>query len=101
MATTVVEMLASDRYRVVFDRIGRTHGSADNPFGFEVDVLNADALAERAYYFARPHLRSRDVEVVVDLSEMSITIFCGAQVGGRGRIEPLRLTVPIAPTEGA
>jgi hypothetical protein len=72
-------MMTTTAYRVEFDRIGRTHDVAP----LDVSAVDADALAESIYRYARPHLRSRDVEVVVDLEAMRGSILCGFHSGGR------------------
>lgn len=65
--------------RVTFERIGRDH---------HVDPLviqagrTPDQLAKAIFYYARPKLRSQNVNVVVDLERMGGTIFCGFHVGG-------------------
>ena len=48
-------------YRVTFERIGRSHHG-------HVETFHSgdDDLAASIYRFARPHLRSRDVEVAWD-----------------------------------
>ncbi|GAA4059719.1 hypothetical protein [Actinomadura miaoliensis] len=78
-------------YRVTFDRIGRTGGrnGTEPPAPLVARVLSADGLAERIYEYARPHLRSRDVEVVVDLEELRGSILCGWNNGGTFTIERL------------
>lgn len=78
MSNTTVPTPTPTNYRVEFDRIGRTHDVT--PLVTKAD--DADVLAETIYRYARPHLRSRDVEVVVDLQAMTGWIFCGFQVGG-------------------
>lgn len=65
-------------YRVEFERIGRTH----NVEPIVVEVGDADQLAELIHSYARPHLGSRDVDVVVDLEAMAGSIFCGFHSGG-------------------
>lgn len=78
-------------YRVTFDRIGRTGGrdGGPPPAPLTVRVLNADGLADRIYDYARPHLRSRDIEVAVDMDGMRGLILCGMNNGGRFTIERL------------
>lgn len=78
-------------YRVAFDRIGRTGGrdGSEPPAPLTARVLTADHLADRIYDYARPYLRSRDVEVLVDLEEMRGSILCGFNTGGRFTIERL------------
>ena len=70
-------------YRVTFDRIGRNHGVEP----LTATAGDADELAEAVYRYARPHLASRDVEVVVDLAAGSGFIFCGFNNGGTFTIE--------------
>lgn len=78
-------------YTVTFDRIGRSRNVA--PMTVQVEDADkaspediADGLAEVIYKYARPHLRSRDVEVVVDLDDLEGPgkgyIFCGFNNGG-------------------
>jgi hypothetical protein len=66
------------KYVVTFDRIGRSRDVAP----LECDATCADELAEQVYRYARPHLLSRDVNVVVDLTAAKGEIFCGFQSGG-------------------
>lgn len=70
--------------RVMFDRIGRDHAVPWLDIRFNGD---ADMLAEAIYKYARPRLGSKDVEVEVDLEEMTGLIYCGWHVGGRFTIE--------------
>jgi hypothetical protein len=70
-------------YRVTFSRIGRNH---DVPPLVTV-ASSADELAEVIYDYARPHLRSRDVEVYVDLEKQNGGILCGFNSGGMFTIE--------------
>lgn len=70
-------------YRVTFTRIGRTH---------DVPALLATAdgpnhLADQILAYARPHLLSRDVEVVFQEDMLSGWIFCGFRTGGTFTIE--------------
>jgi hypothetical protein len=65
-------------YRVTFDRVGRNH-SVD-PITATVDGVNH--LAEVIYQHARPHLMSRDVEVVVDLDQGTGMVLAGFRNGG-------------------
>lgn len=69
--------------RVTFARIGRNRAVPP----LDVKAADADDLAEQIHRYARPHLLSRDVEVVVDLAEMRGTIFCGFQSGGSFTLE--------------
>lgn len=66
-------------YTVTFDRIGRNHDVAP----LQATADDADELAEAIYRYSRPHLSSRDVEVVVDLEQSRGSIFCGFNSGGR------------------
>lgn len=63
-------------YRVKFDRIGRNHYVPD----LVTDARDLDALAERIYRYARPHLMSADVDVHVAGGRGHI--FCGWNTGG-------------------
>jgi hypothetical protein len=65
-------------YQVEFERIGRTHDVAS----LSATAADADVLAEVIYQYARPYLRSHDVEVIVNLQEMRGSIFCGFHSGG-------------------
>jgi len=66
-------------YIVTFDRIGRSHDV--KPLHCH-GIDGPNHLAEAVYHYARPHLLSRDVDVVVDLGAMRGSIFCGVQSGG-------------------
>jgi hypothetical protein len=76
-------------YRVTFTRIGRTGGrdGTPAPAPLVARVVDADGLADRIYAYARPHLRSSDFDVVVDLEQMRGFITCGFSNGGRFAIE--------------
>jgi hypothetical protein len=45
-------------------------------------AADADYLAEQVHDYARPHLRSRDVEVALDLTECKGSIIVGFHSGG-------------------
>jgi hypothetical protein len=75
------------RYRITFDRIGRTHDVAPLDVTLEGPIdLHPSRLAEAIYDYARPKLASREVDVDVTLSEDDNTgtgtIFCGMHSGG-------------------
>jgi hypothetical protein len=70
-------------YRVTFERIGRDHDVAP----LVTVATSADELAEVIYDYARPRLRSRDVDVYVDLEKQSGGILCGFNSGGTFTIE--------------
>lgn len=70
-------------YTVTFNRIGREHLVAP----LTADADNADQLAEQIHRYARPYLRSRDVEVVVDLAAGDGQIFAGFHSGGEFTIK--------------
>lgn len=76
-------------YRVTFERIGRTGGRDGTapPDPLVARVLDEDGLAERIFAYARPYLRSSDVDVVVNLEELRGSILCGLSSGGRFTIE--------------
>lgn len=71
------------QYTVAFTRIGRSHDVAP----LSVGARDADHLAEQIYRYARPHLRSRDVDVLVDLDKMQGWITVGFNNGGDFAIE--------------
>ncbi|MBM0274107.1 hypothetical protein [Micromonospora tarensis] len=67
------------RYRVEFTRVGRNH----NVPPLETDPVDGpNHLAEVIYRYATPHLRSREVDVVVDLTKGTGYILCGWNNGG-------------------
>ncbi len=70
-------------YRVEFDQVGRTH----DVLPLVAQAAGADDLAEQVYRHARPHLRSRDIDVHVDLELGRGWIQCGFHNGGTFRIE--------------
>jgi hypothetical protein len=70
-------------YRVVFDRIGRTH----NPPPLVVDADGASHLADLIYEYALPFLGSQDVEVHVAPKLGKGLIHCGIRTGGRFTVE--------------
>lgn len=73
--------------RISFERIGRNHNVEDLVIpGVEPTEHNADAIAEAVYLHARPHLMSRDVEVVVDVEGLTANIYAGFHAAGRGTI---------------
>lgn len=65
-------------YRIEFERIGRNRNVAP----MVAKVENADQLADYIHRHARPHLRSRDYEVELDLDEGKGWIACGFHCGG-------------------
>ncbi len=71
-------------YHVTFERIGRNHNVAP----LVAAVADADDLATRIHKYARPHLRSRDYVVDLDLAEGSGFISCGMHSGGEFKIRP-------------
>lgn len=64
-------------YTVTFDRVGRKHDVAP----LVVEAADAFDLAERIYGYVRPHLASRDVEVITP-DEGTGYINCGFNNGG-------------------
>ena len=70
------------RFTCTFQRIGR-----DRPGPLTTEATDADDLAEKVYRYARPHLRSRDVEVVVDLAEKRGFILAGFHNAGDFTVE--------------
>ena len=69
-------------YLATFDRIGRNHDVG--PLAVSGD---ADSIAEQVYRYALGRLGSRDVDVTVDLGELTGTIFAGMHVAGRFTLE--------------
>ncbi|MBF6333676.1 hypothetical protein [Nocardia transvalensis] len=47
-----------------------------------MQAYDADDLAEKVYRYARPHLRSRDIDVAVNLEELRGSILAGVRNGG-------------------
>ncbi|MCK9549150.1 hypothetical protein [Aquamicrobium sp.] len=70
-------------YDVTFERIGRNRNVAS----LGVEAADADELAAEIHKYARPHLRSRDYDVEVDLQKGEGFISCGMHCGGRFKIE--------------
>jgi len=70
---------------VTFDRIGRNHNVAPL-VEWVTGPIDPDALGEGIYHYARPHLASRDVEVVVDPDMGKVFIFAGFHNAGEGTI---------------
>lgn len=81
-------------YRITFDRIGRSHGVAplDVDVPDEPDATHPDRIAEAVFDYARPHLRSTEVDVHVTIDgqtrEGNGFISCGFHSGGRFTIAP-------------
>lgn len=73
----------ADTYTVTFERIGRKRGLADLPITVPQRqwARTADYLAEKIYTYARPHLASRNFEVVVDLAAGTGYLFTGQPAG--------------------
>lgn len=73
---------------VTFDRVGRNHNVAPLVI---TDTDDWDEIADRVYDHVRPHLRSRNVEVVIRSDPADgITrgvILCGPVVGGAFTVE--------------
>lgn len=70
-------------YHIKFDRIGRNHAVAP----MIAKVADADQLAAYIHKHARPHLRSRDYDVIVCLDKGTGFIMCGMHVGGEFTIK--------------
>lgn len=77
-AAAVHTELATGTWTVHFDRVGRNHNVADLVYTSH----GADELAEQIYRHARPHLGSRDMEVLVDLYAKAGWISCAMRNGG-------------------
>lgn len=68
-------------YRVTFERIGRNHSVAP----MVAKVEDADQLADYIHRHARPHLRSRDYDVKLEIAGDGTGhgfIACGMHSGG-------------------
>lgn len=65
-------------YHITFDRIGRNHNVAP----MIATVTDPDQLAAYIHKHARPHLRSRDYDVIVDMDKGTGFIACGMHTGG-------------------
>lgn len=72
-------------YKVTFERIGRDHGVPP----VEVEAATAEGLAAQIYHVGRPYLRSRGVEVVVDMEARTGMFLCGFHSGGAFAFEPV------------
>jgi len=77
----------STNYRVTFERIGRNHDV--EPMTFE-EVDDADELAALVFQRSRRYLLSREVDVVVDLEEMTGRIYTGFRPAGSFTIEEVQ-----------
>ena len=69
-------------YRITFDRIGRNRNVAP----MIVKAGDAEQLATYIHKHARPHLRSRDYDVFVDIDKGAGFIACGMHTGGEFKI---------------
>jgi len=72
-------------YRIEFERVGRNH--AVGPLTVKVDGEADLCRAIRAH--ARPHLRSRDFDVILDEDTHRGWLDCGMHVGGKFTVHPL------------
>lgn len=79
-------------YRVTFERIGRNHSVAP----LVAKAKSARELADHIYKYARPHLRSSDVDVFVELDAGKGFIACGMHTGGSFTIANETMTAPSA-----
>lgn len=82
-APAIVDLVTHTR--VTFDRIG--HPSQGAPAPLDIPSSDPDEIAETVYRYARQRLASQDVEVVVDMDDMTAHIFAGLRCAGRGEIE--------------
>lgn len=69
-------------YVVTFERVGRYR---DLP-PLTVRAKDGDHLAKEIYRYVRPSLRSRDVEIVVDIETGDGMIVCGVRSGGTFKV---------------
>lgn len=90
------------KFRVTMERLGR--GAPPEPFEIDVEDVDSgdkpddglcDVLAHGIYKIARTRLASRDVEVVVSMSESTVdglmvgqaNVYAGFHSAGRGAVE--------------
>lgn len=66
------------RYRITFDRIGRNRSVAP----LDADVAGEADLCRAIRNHARPHLRSRDFDVILDEDSSRGWLACGMHNGG-------------------
>lgn len=76
------------RYRITFERIGRNHSVAP----LDADVHGEADLCRAIRAHARPHLRSRDFDVMLDEDSNRGWLDCGMRNGGD-------FTIQLQPTE--
>lgn len=79
VAHAVYTELATGTFTVQFERVGRNDNVADLTY---TSRGREGELARRIYQHARPHLGSRDVEVLIDLYARRGWISCGMRNGG-------------------
>ncbi|OUC97829.1 hypothetical protein [Streptomyces swartbergensis] len=79
------------QFRVTYARVGRHGGRSGRPAPAPLEcwAIGADGLAERIAKDVRPYLASSDVEVHVDLEQMTGFIFAGMNNGGSFTVEQL------------
>lgn len=73
------------QYRIEFERIGRNHSVAP----LTVNALGEADLCRAIRKHARPHLRSRDFDVMLDEDTHRGWLACGMRNGGDFIIRPL------------
>jgi hypothetical protein len=66
------------QYTVCFNRIGRNH----NVPALHVNTNSEADLARKIRNYARPHLRSKDFDVMIDMASMNGFFACGMHDGG-------------------
>jgi hypothetical protein len=76
------------RYHITFERIGRNHSVAP----LDAEVAGAADLCRAIRAHARPHLRSRDFDVMLDEDSNRGWLACGMHSGGN-------FTYHLQPTE--
>ncbi|WP_406202668.1 hypothetical protein OG331_31980 [Streptomyces sp. NBC_01017] len=79
------------QFRVTYERVGRHGGRGGRPAPAPLEcwAIGADGLAEHVAKDVRPYLASSDVEVHVDLEQMTGFILAGMNNGGSFTIEQL------------
>lgn len=71
------------KYRIEFDRIGRNHSIEP----LITEAKSGGDLAKEIWAYAKPYLRSRDVDINLDIRKGTGFIVCGMHNGGEFTIK--------------